>query len=272
MRRHPADTRVSNDQNRPEDRLKRKRRIALFNRKRHAVSQPPTAAVATLPTIALPPARRALHLLQAALRFCVPVVGVLVFNLSAPQLILLYFVDTWLALLVVFSLLMLSFFPVRDWVHGSIFDRFSHVIGIFFAAMFIASFVMVTVAFPLIYVHHAMPLTEIMQSPTFQNAVFWHIIFSLTAFASQGWELAQVSDAIHQTQIQWQLRRRFFYIFLRWFAVYFLTFVPFVQFVGARAMSVLYVIAYSAFGFATELFPRKFEKMLQEIERDLPKS
>ncbi len=251
--------------------MKRKRRIALFNLKRREATRLPGAEVAAMPIIAVTPARRALHLLQAALRFGVPVIGVLFFNLSAPQLILIYFVDTWLALTVVFSLLILSFYPVRDWAGGSLFDWLSHMIGVVFMAIFIASFMMVTVAFPLIYVHHAMPLNEIIQSATFKNAVFWHIIFSLTAFASQGWELAQVPKALNETQVQPQLRRRFFYIFLRWLSVYVLMFVPFVQFVGARVMSVLYVVVYSAFGFATELFPRAFEKLLQDIERDRPK-
>lgn len=210
----------------------------------------------------------ALHILQAVLRFVVPVVGVLFFNLSAPQLILLYFVDTWLAFTVVFSLLILTILPVRDWEVRSPFDWFTQMSGVVLSAMFVASFIMVTVAFPLIYVHHAMPLLEIIRDPAFQNAVLWHTIFSLTAFASQAWELAQVPDAIATVAVQPQLRRRFFLVFLRWLSVYLLTFVPFIQFVGVHWMSILYVVVYSVFGFAMEVFPRAFEKILQQAERD----
>jgi hypothetical protein len=126
------------------------------------------------------------------------------------------------------------------------------------------------VAVPLIYVHHAVSLIEIIRNPTFQNAVLWHTIFSLTAFASQGWELAQVPNALTATTVQPQLRRRFLLVFLRWLSVYLLTFVPFIQFVGVHWMNILYVVAYSAFGFAMEVFPRAFEKILQQAERDRP--
>jgi hypothetical protein len=208
-----------------------------------------------------------LHFMQALLRFSVPIYCVLVLHYDPARMVCLYFIDTWLGLTAVFSLLILSFLPPRDWDAPTEIEWFTNMTGTILTSALIASLFMVVAFMPLLVAHEVTSLKTIMLDPHFQRIVGWHAFFTLVTFASQAWELGGITESMASPI----LSRRFKFIFFRWMAVYAVMFSPIpLDFLGAKGLAIAFVIVYSAFGFACEMAPERMGRVIGSLTNEKP--
>ncbi len=191
---------------------------------------------------------------QVVARNIVPVVGILAFGWPAASILLLYFVDTMLAMGVMFAGLA-SYFG-RQAADGAA-SRINGEVGAILVAAFVCAFVAVPLGMPLVFVG-AMSGWEgfegFWRDPAFASGVAWQAVAAIWSYAGL-WRELKV-----RTPEELRLKRRFALVFLRWFVV-----IGVVYSIGqlfGRFLPALLVVVYVAASIFVEIAPDRFLRMM----------
>lgn len=192
-----------------------------------------------------------LDIAQTVARNLVPLGGILFLGWSADNVLLLYFVDTMLAIAVMFAGLMRYFTPPTN--QPGVAARINAEVGYVAVALFIAAFISIPLGVP-IYFILAMSdrgLAEIFADEAFRGGL---VLQAIAAFWSC-WGLYRAL-ATH-TPEELRLKRRFGLVFLRWMVVLMAAYSGFVFLLGKWASLVL-VVVYVAATIMIDVAPDRF--------------
>ena len=171
------------------------------------------ARVLGLTARALPVSAPPVVLVNAVTRNLVPLGGILFFGWSAANVLVLYFVDTILAMAVMFAGLMRHFMPPpRDEGFAA---RANAEVGYVATALFLAAFFAVPLGMPLIFMLSG---TDVTVRGLFADAAFRSglVLQGIAAF----WSCHGLYRALSvHTPEELRLKRQFTLVFLRWMAV-----------------------------------------------------
>jgi hypothetical protein len=203
------------------------------------------------PPAVMPTPPTPLDIAHTVARNLVPLGGILFLGWSAPNVLLLYFVDTMLAMTVMFAGLMRYFTPPTN--QPGIAARINAEVGYVAVALFLTAFIAVPLGMPIFIVFAAgdVAFKDLLADETFRGGL---VLQAIAAFWS-GWGLYRAL-ATH-TPEQLRLKRRFALVFLRWMAVLMVAYTGFVFLFGVFAAFVL-VAAYVAASIAIDVAPDKF--------------
>jgi hypothetical protein len=195
----------------------------------------------------LPP----LAIANAIARNLVPLGGILFLGWSAANVLILYFVDTLLAMAVMFAGLMRHFLPPptdEGWA-----ARANAEVGYVGAALFICAFLAVPLGVPLIFmlIGSNVAWRELLSDPAFRSGL---VLQAIAAFWSC-WNLYQALQT--HTPEELRLKRQFALVFLRWMAVIMVTYVG-VGFIFGRYAAFFFVAIYSAATIMIDVAPDRF--------------
>ena len=192
-----------------------------------------------------------LDIAHTVARNLVPLGGILFLGWSAPNVLLLYFVDTMLAMAVMFAGLMRYFTPPTN--QPGVAARVNAEVGYVAVALFLTAFISIPLGMPIYVILAAsdVSLKELFADETFRGGL---VLQAIAAFWS-GWGLYRALAT--QTPEQLRLKRRFALVFLRWMAVLMVAFSGFVLVLGKFAAFVL-VVAYAATSIFIDVAPDKF--------------
>jgi len=188
----------------------------------------------------------------------VPIGGVLFFHWSAPNLLILYFVDTLLAMTVLFAGIMYHLFHTEQ--HIGLADRINNGAGYVFGALFLTAVIAVPLGMPiaiLVFGTGGHSLGAILDDNGFKIGLALQAAASLVSFR-------ELIVALRKyTPDELRLKRRFAILFLRWFCVIALSLTPIVHLFG-RFGALLLVVAYAGLTIFTEVNPTRFLAMMGE--------
>ena len=187
---------------------------------------------------------------QIVARNIVPLAGILLLGWSAPNVLVLYFVDTLLSMAVIFAGLMRYMLPPPDddWA-----ARTNAEVGYVAAALLLVAFLAVPLGVPLIFMlapgdsHWRTLLAD----PAFRGGV---VMQAVAAF----WSGAGLYRALRTYSPEvLRLKRRFALVFLRWMVLLMATYAGvFVLFGGYGAL--LFVALYVATSTVIDIAPDRF--------------
>ncbi len=188
---------------------------------------------------------------HAIFRAVVPVVGILAFGLDARQVLLLYAIDTLLALAAAFGLLAWQFLPVHAADRPSLSEKINGVGGALAIGLFVGGVTLVAASVPLWFGFQFSfeALRDVAAAPGFQQA-------ALAQLATSG--LSFILQALRESPGEAAKRRhraRFAFALGRWLALYVVAAALFGQ-SGPWAAFVL-VVLYGAITVAAEAIPEK---------------
>lgn len=219
------------------------------------------AAVATpLPPVLPPsggsrPQPSPLDLANVVVRNLVPVAGILFLGWSAPSILVLYFVDTMLAMAVIFAGLARHFAPAPS--GEGIASRVNAEAGIVAAALFITAFIAIPLGLPLLFVGAAADTNwrEIFAEPSFRAGV---VLQAIAAF----WSAVGLYRALAaHTPEELRIKKRFALVFLRWIAVLMVMYSGLLFLFGRFAPLVL-VAVYAGTSIVIDIAPDRFLRMM----------
>ncbi|MCC6195249.1 MAG: hypothetical protein IT518_12335 [Burkholderiales bacterium] len=192
-----------------------------------------------------------LDIAQTVARNLVPLGGILFLGWSADNVLLLYLVDTMLAMGVMFAGLARHFAPPTN--QPGMAARISAEFGYVAVALFLAAFISIPLGMPVYIILAAsdVSVSELFSDPAFRGGL---VMQAIAAFWS-GWSLYRAL-ATH-TPEELRLKRRFSLVFLRWVAVLMVAFSGFVLVLGKFASFVL-VAVYAAASIMIDVAPDKF--------------
>jgi len=199
--------------------------------------------------MAMPPSPLALA--DAAMRNLVPLAGILFFGWPAANILLLYFLDTLLAMAVMFAGLARHFMPPpRD---DGLAARINAEAGCVGVALFLAAFIAIPLGMPLFILFMASGVTwsSVVDDSMFRSGL---VLQGIAAF----WSCAGLYRALRtHTPEQLRLKRQFALVFLRWMAVLMVWYLG-IGFLLGRYAAVLFVAVYAAATFMIEVAPDRF--------------
>jgi hypothetical protein len=212
----------------------------------------PADAVAPRPPVLTP-----LDVANIVTRNLVPVVGVLAFQWSAASLLILYFVDTLLAMSVIFAGFIYHALHNDD---VGLADRINNWAGYVLGGVAASAIVAVPLAIPvgiLVFGTGGHSFKEILADDGFKVGMALQAVASLISFR------ALVAALRRYAPQQLHLKRRFAILFLRWFCVIALAISPLAVLFGRFGALVL-VVGYAVLTIFTEVNPTRFLAMMGE--------
>lgn len=204
---------------------------------------------------------------QVVARNIVPVVGILAFGWPATSILLLYFVDTMLAMGVMFAGLG-SYFG-RQAADGTA-SRINGEVGAIVAAAIVCAFVAVPLGMPLVFVgamSHWEGFDGFWRDQAFLTGVAWQAVAAI-------WSYLGLWRELHvRTPEELRLKRRFALVFLRWFVVIGVVY-TLGQFFG-RFLPALLVVVYVGASIFVEIAPDRFLRFMPggapDADPDVPR-
>lgn len=192
---------------------------------------------------------------QLVVRNLVPVAGVLFFDWSALNVLVLYLVDTLLMMSVIMAGVMRSFVPVDDHSWAS---RANSEVGYLGVSLFLFAFIAVPLGVPLIFMTGG-DLPGI--KATLVDTSFHTGIAIQVAAAFWSWlDLRRAIDAGYTLE-QLRLKRRFSLVFLRWMAVVLVAYTPIGQLLG-YAGAFAFVVIYAGVSIFVDIAPDRFLRLM----------
>lgn len=192
-----------------------------------------------------------LAIVNAVARNIVPIGGILFFGWSAANVLVLYFADTLLAMLVMFAGLMRHFLPPpsdEGWA-----ARANAEVGYVGAALFIVAFLAVPLGVPLIFMLSGTDVTprSLFADPAFRTGL---VLQAIAAF----WSCHALYQALRfHTPEELRLKRQFSLVFLRWMAVLMTMYVG-LTFLLGRFAPLFFVVVYTIATIVIDVAPDRF--------------
>ena len=189
---------------------------------------------------------------QVVARNIVPAVGVLAFGWPAFNVLLLYFVDTMLALGVMFAGLLAHF--TRGTAEASVASRLNGAVGAIAGAAFLAAFIAVPLGMPLLFVGVASgppSWSALLDDQGLLAGIAWQMVAATWSY----WGLWQALQ--HRSPDELRLKRRFALVFLRWIVIVAAVYTPLTWLFG-RFMAHVLVVLYVAASIVVEIAPDRF--------------
>jgi len=191
---------------------------------------------------------------NAVARNVVPLAGILFLGWSAANVLLLYFLDTMLAMTVMFAGLARHFLPAgADGVAARAYGEFTCVAG----ALFIAAFMAVPLGMPLFILLAMSGVTwaSVIDDPMFRSGL---VLQAIAAF----WSCVGLYRALRShTPEELRLKRQFAFVFLRWIAVLMVWYLG-IGFLLGRFAPVLFVAVYAGATVMIEVAPDRFLRLM----------
>ena len=191
---------------------------------------------------------------NAVARNVVPLAGILFFGWSGANVLLLYFLDTMLAMTVMFAGLARHFMPAgADGVAARAYAEFTCVAG----ALFIAAFMAVPLGMPLFILLAASGTTwsSVIDDPMFRSGL---VLQAIAAF----WSGVGLYRALRtHTPEELRLKRQFAFVFLRWIAVLMVWYLG-IGFLFGRFAAIVFVAVYAAATVMIEVAPDRFLRLM----------
>lgn len=191
---------------------------------------------------------------QVVARNIVPVVGILAFGWSAVQVLVLYFIDTMLAIGVMFA--GLGSYFARQSADGAA-SRINGEAGAIFAAAFICVFIAVPLGMPLVFVgafSHWEGFDGLWKDHAFLSGVAWQVVAAIWSYLGLWRALKE------RTPEELRLKRRFALVFLRWIAVLLVVY-SIGEWFG-RFLPVILVVVYATASIVVEIAPDLFLRFM----------
>jgi len=191
-------------------------------------------------------------LVNLVLRNAVPLVGIVFFHWSAQNLLLLYFVDTLLAIGVIVAGFLYSQFPAEEIPDFS--SRLSTIVGYAAVAAFIVAIMAVPLGMPIFILVFGVgdaSFTDLMHDPGFRVGLGLQAVASLVSFRDL------VVALRRYTPEQLALKRRFALVFLRWVGLLMAAYLPITWALG-RFGALLLVAVYVTITIYAEVRPDQF--------------
>ena len=188
---------------------------------------------------------------NAVARNLVPLGGILFLRWSAANVLILYFVDTLLAMAVMFAGLMRHFLPPptdEGWA-----ARANAEVGYVGAALFICAFLAVPLGVPLIFMLMGSDVAwrELLADPAFRSGL---VLQAVAAFWSC-WNLYRALQT--HTPEELRLKRQFALVFLRWLVVIMVSYFGIGLFLG-RYAAFFFVAIYTVATIMIDVAPDRF--------------
>lgn len=209
----------------------------------------------TPPAIPSRPRPSPLDLANVAVRNLVPVGGVLFLGWSATGILVLYFVDTMLAMTVMFAGLARHFTPAP--AGDGIASRVNAEVGIVAAALLVSAFIAVPLGLPLLFVGAVAQTNwrEVFAEPSFRTGL---VLQAIAAFWS-GVGLYRAL-AVHTPEAL-KLKKRFALVLLRWVALLMAMYSGLLFLFGRFAPLVL-VAVYAGTSIMIDIAPDRFLRLM----------
>jgi len=188
---------------------------------------------------------------NAVARNVVPLGGILFFGWSAANVLILYFIDTLLAMAVMFAGLMRHFLPPptdEGWA-----ARANAEAGYVGAALFLCAFFAVPLGIPLIFMLLGSDVAwrDLLSDPAFRSGL---ILQAIAAF----WSCRDLYRALQtHTPEELRLKRQFALVFLRWMVVIIPSYFGIGFFLG-RYAAFFFVAIYTAATIVIDVAPDRF--------------
>jgi Family of unknown function (DUF6498) len=192
-----------------------------------------------------------LDVANTVVRNLVPLGGILVFGWSATNILILYFVDTLLAMAVMFAGVMRYFMPPPK--DEGIAARLNAEAGYVAGAVFITAFIAIPIGMPLVFIGAAanVKVGSIFADQSFRVGL---VLQAIAAF----WSCLGLYRALQtHTPEEIRLKRRFALVFLRWIVVIAATYTGFVFLFGPYA-PFIFVAIYAGASIMIDVAPDKF--------------
>ena len=192
---------------------------------------------------------------QVVARNIVPIVGILVFDWPAANVLLLYFADTMLSMGVMFAGLA-SYFS-RQTADG-VASRINGEAGAIAVAVFLCAFIAVPLGMPLVFVgawSHWEGFTGLLSDPGFLSGLAWQAVAAVWSYAGLWRELHE------RTPEHLRLKRRFALVFLRWAVILFAVYSP-IGWIFGRFLPHLLVALYATTSVFAEIAPDRFLRLM----------
>ena len=202
------------------------------------------------------PAANPLAIGQVVARNIVPVVGVLAFGWPAFNVLLLYFVDTMLALGVKFAGLFAYF--TRGTAEAGVASRLNGAVGAIGGGAFLTAFIAVPLGMPLVFVGAASgpsSWSALLEDRGLLAGIAWQVVAAIWSY----WGLWQALQ--HQSPDELRLKRRFALVFLRWIVIVGAVYTPLAWLLG-RFMAHALVVLYVAASIVVEIAPDRFLRVM----------
>ena len=188
---------------------------------------------------------------NAVARNVVPLAGILFLGWSAANILLLYFLDTLLAMAVMFAGLARHFLPPPP--DDGLAARINAEAGCVGVALFLAAFMAIPLGMPLFILLMASGVTwaSVVEDPMFRSGL---VLQGIAAF----WSCAGLYRALRtHTPEELRLKRQFALVFLRWIAVLIVWYFG-IGFLLGRFAAVPFVAVYVAATIMIEVAPDRF--------------
>ncbi|MEP7274927.1 MAG: DUF6498-containing protein [Betaproteobacteria bacterium] len=197
------------------------------------------------------------------LRNIVPIAGLVFFHWSAANLLILYFIDTLLAVAVIVAGFLYSQFPDEE--AEGLAARLNTIVGYAAGALFLALLFAVPLGMPifiLVFGVGDVSFMGMLRDPGFQAGLGLQAVASLVSFRD-------LVAALHRyTPEALGLKRRFAFVMLRWVGTMIVAYVP-LTFLLGRFGPLLLVVVYIALTIFAELMPDRFLAAFGELGRDV---
>lgn len=205
-------------------------------------------------------------LANTVVRNLVPIGGILFFGWSAANLLLLYFLDTLLAMAVMFAGLTRHFTPAL--ADDGIAARVNGEVGVVAVAVLLAGFFAIPLGLPLFMMLGAADMNwrEVLADPAFRVGL---VMQAIAAF----WSCMGLYRALRtHTPEQLGLKKRFALVFLRWMVVLMAMYSGFL-FLFGRFAALILVAVYAGTSIVIDIAPDRFLRAMPgggEDARPLP--
>lgn len=188
---------------------------------------------------------------QALARNVVPVVGILAFHWSAGNVLVLYLLDTLLAMAVIIAGLASVFAPMNEDSAGG---RMNAQGGYLFLGLIFAAFASIPLGMPvgIMLATTGFSFREAFHDTSLRNGALIQSAMALWSYVSLYRALRTHSPA------QLHLRPRFALVFMRWVVVIMVTYVIIEILPSSEFVLLLLVVAYVAASVAAEVAPDRF--------------
>lgn len=191
---------------------------------------------------------------QVVARNVVPLAGVLLLGWSAPAVLVLYFVDTLLALAVIFAGVLRALAPpVTDegWA-----TRVNGEVGMVAGGLACAAVVAIPLGVPLVFMIGGVADSRaLIADPQLRAGLAWQALAAL-------WAYVGLYRALHHASAEsLQLKRRFALVFLRWFAMVIVA-LSGVGMLFGRQGALLFVALHAVVSVFAEIAPDRFLRLM----------
>jgi hypothetical protein len=191
---------------------------------------------------------------QIVARNIVPLVGIIFFNWSASNVLILYFVDTLLSMAVIFAGLAGTFAPAPpDGIVATVKAELTYVL----TAVLVAGIIGIPIGMP---VGIALATSDFswrfaLYDTSLRNGLLVQIALSLWSYI----DLRRALKTFSREQLQ--LKRRFAFVFMRWVAVLIACYTV-LEFLGGDLAVYLLVVVYIGASIFAEVAPERFLEVM----------